>query len=110
MRIEEGMGSTTLGIDTSAVANAGKEIVGEALSLIDFDTCNMNDFQKTLNSVCQINFPYQLQPVLQAFIKAHHDGYIRTVLQDRQAIGDALQKHVATKAEITEIKTEDLFK
>jgi hypothetical protein len=109
MRIEEG-GGTTLGIDTSAVTSAGKEIVGEALSLTDFQAYCMNDFQKTLNSVCQLDFPYQLQPAFQAFIKAHYDGYTHNVLQDRQAIGDALQTHVATPAEITEIKNEDLFK
>ena len=107
--IEDGGGST-LGIDTSAVANTGKEIVGDALSLTDFQLYNINNFQTTLNGVCQNSFPYQLQPALQAFIKAHHDGYLQTVLQDRQAIGDALQKDVATKAEITEIKREDLFK
>lgn len=109
MRVED-PGGDTIAIDSSVVGDTGKEIVGDALELINFGQHSMDDFQATLTSICQNYFPYQLQPALQGFIKAHYTGYTTSVLQDREAIGDALQTKVATQAEITEIRNADLFK
>lgn len=103
-------GGGTLAIDSPIVGSTGQEIVGDALEVAHFGQHSMDDFQSTLTNISQSFFPYQLQPALQAFIKAHFNGYMTSVVQDRQAIGDALQTKVATQAEITEIKNTDLFK
>ncbi len=109
MRIDDPGGDSIM-VDPPIVGETGKEIVGDALELTNSGPHSMDDFQNTLNGICQNYFPYQLQPALQAFIKAHYNGYTQNVLQDREAIGDALQTKVATQAEITDIKTADLFK
>jgi hypothetical protein len=103
-------GGNILAIDSPIVGATGKEIVGDALETAHFGQHSLDDFQSTLTNISQNYFPYQLQPALQAFIKAHFNGYTTSIIQDRQAIGDALQTKVATPAEITEIKNTDLFK
>lgn len=110
MRLDPGGGGDQIMVDPPIVGATGKEIVGDALELTNSGPNSMDDFQTTLNSISQNYFPYQLQPALQAFIKAHYTGYTTTVLKDREEVGDALQTNVAKQAEITDIQTADLFK
>src|SRR5581483_9585883 len=109
MRLDPGGGDQIM-FDPPIVGATGKEIVGDALELTNSGSQSLADFQNTLNDISQNYFPHQLQPALQAIIKAHYNGYTTTVLQDREAIGDALQTRVATQTEITDIQTADLFK
>jgi hypothetical protein len=62
----------------------------------------VQDFQKTLTQLNELNFPVQLYSTFYQFIDVHTTAF-NQLFQDRQHIGDALQD-TKNKAEEGEIK------
>lgn len=90
-------------INPDYVHSVGVQVKKDAANLMDSEAHGVQDFQKTLTQLNELNFPVQLYSSLYQFINIHTTAFTQ-LFQDRQHIGDALQD-TRNAAEENEIKT-----